>query len=336
MTKQAVFRLLLATFAVTALVNSSYAREVEAPGELNRSAPLDLSARTLRRAARVSRLRVFIVDTRDQAACSAFRHVLETMRPARVEDQASRLCEMNSDEPIVSVVAIDEADSEAFRRALNLRSLEASDQKLATAAREFALRPGESSGVLWTSPQGVVKWDKPKTVEDQQGIFDRGAYKRPAGTDETVSTYVAKPLAGVASYTMARQQGKSPLESFGSSIATSTFFWEYGFDSAPTAPAVQDLLLSPVVGAVLGEYLIGLEKSIRDHHGEVFGSKAAGSLTMAVINPAGTLSDAMNRAAGRRIIQNAHSELVLRRYNSDFGQQTNLIGVQMVFQFKPH
>lgn len=340
-TKQAVFRLTLATFAVTAFVNTSRAQE-----------PFDISERAIRRAVRdveldrksggvvlpsvfrrqvvndrVARLRVFTVDTRDQHACAALKQVLEKQSPARVEDKVSQLCDENSEERVKSVLLIDEMDSDAFRSELNRNLLVASDKNLINGTRDLALGKSPDSGILWASSDGVTKWDQPKSPEDQSPL-DRKPYQR-SGSDTVIK--VAQPLASAATYTMARHQGKSPIESLGYSVATSTFFWEYSVEGVVQSPRIQDLLVTPVVGAVLGEYFYNLGRHIGDNGGQMMGSKAAGSVAMVVLNPAGSLASVINQAAGKRIVQKSRSDLMLRRYNVE-GKQANLVGIQFTFE----
>ncbi len=352
MTKQAVFALTLATFAVTAFVNTSRAEESFGfNGSVEQRTP-DVSERAIRRAVRdlelerrsggvvfpsvfrrnvvnerVARLRVFTVDTRDQHACAALKQILEKLSPARVEDKASQLCDENSEERVKSVLLIDEFDSDAFRSELNRNLLVASDKNLIDGTRDLALGKSPDTGILWSSSHGVAKWDQPKTSEDQSPL-DRKPFQR-SGADTVFK--VAQPLASAATYTMARHQGKSPLESLGYSVATSTFFWEYSVEGMVQSPKVQDLLVKPFVGAVLGEYFYNLERRIDDNGGQIMGSKAAGSVAMVVLNPAGTLASAMNQAAGKRFVQKSRSDLMLRRYNVE-GKQANLVGIQFTFE----
>ncbi len=355
MTKQAVFRLTLATFAVTVFVNTSFAQD-------RAMRPLDISDRTIRRAVRdaeferkyghlpqaagpfrrkvreerVKRLRVFTIDTRDQAKCEALKKALANLQPMRFEDSASQLCDVTSSQPVASIVLIDQVDTVEFRKELDKNFLLSSEKNLATDTRNFAIGMGGAMGVLWMMPESVTKWDKQRLRETN--MFDNYIANIKAGpvwdNDPPIMNYVAHPIAGAATYTLARSNGRSPLESFGYSFAMSTFFWEYGFEALIEPPSYQDLIITPIIGAVLGESAHRLEQMIADDGGRLLDSKPLGSLAMVVLNPAGSFSKVVNRVAGSPVLQNSKAEFVMRRYKTQFGGESNMMGLQFSFDFK--
>ena len=59
------------------------------------------------------------------------------------------------------------------------------------------------------------------------------------------------PMGGTAYYQIARGNGLGPGASFISSLLASTF-WEY-FVEIPEHPSLNDMILTPTAGAVIGE-----------------------------------------------------------------------------------
>jgi hypothetical protein len=87
------------------------------------------------------------------------------------------------------------------------------------------------------------------SIENFEDAFTKGPR---ADDDEWYWNYLLHPLAGSESYLRARAQGCSPFDSFLFSAAASTV-WEFGFESWYERPSTQDLIVTPVAGAFLGE-----------------------------------------------------------------------------------
>ena len=105
-------------------------------------------------------------------------------------------------------------------------------------------------GTIWYFRNGVDErwsrgaewraWKRKMTAEDI--VFDGDHYNTNA---------VGHPLGGTAYYQIARGNGLGPGASFIASFLGSTF-WEY-FVEIPEHPSLNDLILTPAGGAVIGE-----------------------------------------------------------------------------------
>lgn len=291
----------------------------------------------------VAEIRIFTLDTRDRETCSAFERRLKELNPARgFADRPQRLCDnSNTAEGHVAQIAVAYPKNQnEFHTELDTKFLTNTDRTLANDTRNLAMGMVGTMGVLWAMPGEVTGWDKNAIRSNPDGIF--AEYKRniKAGPvwdkDDAFFNYFAHPAAGAAYYTLSRHNGKSPLESFGYSFAMSTFFWEYGFEAFAEIPSMQDLIITPVIGSLLGEAAFQYEKKIRERGGTVLGSKTLGSIALIILNPAGAFSDAVNRALGSKVIQSAKADLVLKRYTPDKSNealQSNFIGIQFSFRF---
>ncbi len=93
-------------------------------------------------------------------------------------------------------------------------------------------------------------------------------------------------MSGAAYHIVARHAGASAWESFGYGVLMSTFFWEYGIEAVAETPSIQDLILTPVIGSMLGEAFIKLEEYIYENDGLLLGPRRFGQLITGVMNPA--------------------------------------------------
>ena len=94
--------------------------------------------------------------------------------------------------------------------------------------------------------------------------------------DKFIFNYVLHPYAGAAYYMSARSCGFNCWGSFLYSFCISTFFWEYGFEAFNEIPSVQDLVITPVVGSLMGEGFYLIKRHIVDNGYRLLGSPVLG------------------------------------------------------------
>lgn len=147
--------------------------------------------------------------------------------------------------------------------------------------------------VLWAMPERVTHWDKQEMKE--KGIFwkwKRNINEGPVwDEDNWVLNWVTHPYCGGVYYMTARSSGFNRFESFGYSALMSTFFWEYGIESFAEVPSVQDLLITPVVGSVVGEGFFYAKKTIVKNDHKILKSKILGYTALMLMDPFNTILD---------------------------------------------
>lgn len=148
-------------------------------------------------------------------------------------------------------------------------------------------------GVLWVMPERATNWDKEEMRE--KGIFWKWKQNIKAGPvldkDDWVLNWITHPYCGGLYYMTARSNGFTVIESFGYSAIMSTFFWEYGIESFAEIPSVQDLIITPVVGSVVGEGFFYAKKSIVKHDKRILKSRALGITALFFMDPFNTILD---------------------------------------------
>ena len=107
----------------------------------------------------------------------------------------------------------------------------------------------------------AVLYGRPKlsgwSDEDKQNMFKkwRDNVSKPVWDDDTWwVNYVLHPYWGGAYYIRARERGFDQWQSFWYSALLSTP-WEYGAEVLAEPVSIQDMIVTPVLGSLVGEYL---------------------------------------------------------------------------------
>lgn len=142
-------------------------------------------------------------------------------------------------------------------------------------------------GVLEILPENATAWNKEELRKTpflkrwskhvRQGpVWDK---------DDHFINYVLHPYAGAAYYMGARSLGFNAWGSLLYCTAISTLFWEYGIEAFMEIPSIQDLIVTPVAGLLLGESFYILKRHIVNNGYELFGSKLLGNVAAFIIDP---------------------------------------------------
>jgi hypothetical protein len=107
-------------------------------------------------------------------------------------------------------------------------------------------------GVTAALPKDWTGWSA-NFVRDGINHMER-AYTNPPvwDTDSWFHNYVGHPYGGSVYYNTVRSQGATPAQSLFFSAVLSTQ-WEYFFEAFAEQPSIQDLVVTPVAGTILGE-----------------------------------------------------------------------------------
>ena len=107
-------------------------------------------------------------------------------------------------------------------------------------------------GVLMVMPKSVTRWQD-DYIQKARLNLNRAFSEPPIwDKDKWQINYVGHPIAGSLYYNTIRAKGGSPFQSFLFSTFVSTG-WEYLYEGVAERPSIQDLIVTPVVGSLLGE-----------------------------------------------------------------------------------
>jgi len=147
-------------------------------------------------------------------------------------------------------------------------------------------------GLLYLLPEDVTSWDKKNFTF--KNIFGKWWDNVTAGpvwdNDKWYWNYLAHPYWGGMYYMSARSLGYNAVYSFLYTAAMSTFLWEYGIEALAEIPSKQDLIITPVAGAVVGELFYLAKREIIKNDYRVLNSKILGHTTAFLIDPVNELA----------------------------------------------
>ena len=281
-----------------------------------------------------------IVDTEDQESCQQVigyingNNIKESQKSLRLDDLCTH---SNNPEDRYRTVTVMWETSEEYLTPLKLNFLKNSENNIVNDTRNLSYLMLAGAGIIWALPESISKWNKKDVTTT--GFFSKWKNNVTQGPvidhDDPVVNYVGHPISGAAYYMVARTQGFSAMQSFGYSVLMSTFFWEFGFEAFAEKPSIQDLIVTPVIGSILGEVFYNWSLKIEANNGKVLNSKGLGSVILFLLNPAGELSQKINHLLGSRVVRKAETDFVMSRKTDHFfpGLQSNYIGIYLKFSF---
>lgn len=186
-------------------------------------------------------------------------------------------------------------------------------------------------GVLWISPEDFSNWDK-------DAIRDKGWCRSwkdnvkagPVNDDDCfLMNGIMHPWGGAMYYMSARGSGFRCWESFLYSSLLSTFMWEYGLEAFAEVPSWQDLIITPVVGSVLGEGFFVLKGKVVKNDRRVLNSRLLGTTSLILMDPINEITDLLGYKTKHKV-QATSSFIPINTFG--YNSQT-VLGVQLKLQF---
>ena len=279
---------------------------------------------------------VLTIDTRKQESCLAIQNQLrEVMNSAEVET----LCDENVGQPLVSVIRLDgRNETVEFSLYIDLSN----SNKLVKETRNVGILGLGVMGAIFALPEEISHWDRKDMKLNVLGAkWKNNVRNGPVwDKDDLAINYIGHPYSGAVYYVVARHAGYSAWQSFGYSAIMSSFFWEYGLEAFAEKPSIQDLIVTPIIGALIGEKFYEWDKEIRAKDGELLNSKRLGSTALFLMNPAGEISKGMNKLIdNQNFIKDAKTYVVVRNETapavngSNRIKQKDFIGLKFEFKF---
>lgn len=186
-----------------------------------------------------------------------------------------------------------------------------------------------SFGILYAMPESVTNWDKEAMKEN--GITYKWKQNVKAGPvwdeDDWVLNWITHPYSGGVYYMTARSSGFTWYESFLYSAFMSTCFWEYGIEAFAEIPSKQDLIITPVIGSIVGEGFFYCKKTILKNDRRVLKSRFLGYTSLFLMDPFNTLLDSFGYK------ERTQTQLGLAPIDFDRGSNKAIWGVNLNVRF---
>ncbi len=168
-------------------------------------------------------------------------------------------------------------------------------EKIYTDSAYLQFFGAASIGIIAMLPEGISKWsEEDKKVASIDSLLKKHSDHINEGPiwdeDEWAVNYIGHPVSGSFYYVWGRQVGLNWGESTVLSALMSTFFWEYGWESFAETASIQDIVSTPLLGAIMGEGANYLYDKVMQNDGMVYDSVILGSVARALLNPIGELN----------------------------------------------
>ncbi len=268
------------------------------------------------------------VDTHDQSVCERIRYDL-------VNDIGIESPDMNRENFCDSkkgrYVHVIRFDQENERPAI---FSDATENNFKEKVKDFTIIGVGMMALLAAAPRSFTNWgDSP--FNDPLKKWRKNVGSKPVvDKDDWAVNYVGHPYSGGAYYVVARKAGFSPMEAFGFSAFMLTFWWEYGLEAFAERPSIQDLIITPVIGALFGEAMYTWNKNIEANGGKILGSKFLGTLGLIATDPAGSIMNGVNRLTRNRFIYSSQINFGLNQHPPDAWDPSSQRKYEMGLQLK--
>ena len=187
-------------------------------------------------------------------------------------------------------------------------------------------------GVIYFMPESLSQWDDDAKNGNPLKKWDDNVNDLRRDGDDWGINYIGHPYFGATYYVRARNRGFDRQGSFWYSVAMSTIY-EYGIEAVFEPVSVQDLVFTPVGGAVIGEYfMIGRQKII--NRVTATGEQSAwDTLGLFLTDPIGVINKKVMKTFGREYnakleLQPIISPAFLQRDSENKNKADAIYGVQ--------
>jgi hypothetical protein len=109
-------------------------------------------------------------------------------------------------------------------------------------------------GVLYIAPESISGWSEEDKANYSFNKWKENVRNPTWDDDAWWINYITHPYWGAAYYIRGRERGLEPMSAFWFSALLSTLF-EFGAEALFEQPSYQDLVVTPIAGALIGEYL---------------------------------------------------------------------------------
>lgn len=146
-------------------------------------------------------------------------------------------------------------------------------------------------GILYISPESFSGWSEEQKQSNYGDKWRSNVSQVVWDEDEFYVNYVLHPYWGATYYTRGRERGLSRSGAFWFSALQSALY-EFGTEAFFEKPSIQDLIVTPVFGSLLGMYF----ETLRDGIKKRAGSLSVGDKTLLVItDPLGAIGHQLDR-----------------------------------------
>jgi hypothetical protein len=153
-------------------------------------------------------------------------------------------------------------------------------------------------GALYFAPESVSSWSDEQKEEYSLSIWWDNVTHPKMDSDDVYINYVLHPYWGGAYYVRARERGYSDKQAFWYSVFLSSAY-EFGAEALFENPSIQDLIVTPVVGSMVGKYFIRVRGDIVDRDAQGLARTTRDKWVWVLTDPLGALNTRVDALLGR-------------------------------------
>jgi hypothetical protein len=117
-----------------------------------------------------------------------------------------------------------------------------------------------SIGILYILPENMSGWSDEQKEEYSLSRWWYNVRHPTWDSDDFFINYITHPYWGAAYFVRARERGYTNRESFWYSAMLSAMY-EFGAEALFEQPSIQDLIVTPVLGSLLGRYFMSVREN---------------------------------------------------------------------------
>lgn len=182
-----------------------------------------------------------------------------------------------------------------------------------------------ATGVMLMLPDDVTNW----TGTKGNNIFEKwwsNIKKGPVvDKDGFIVNYILHPYSGAVYYMNARSAGYNTWQSLAYVTIVSSFIWECGLEAFLESPSWQDLISTPIIGAIMGEAFYMWKRNIRSNNYILLGSRTLGKVITFIIDPVSEIMDVILKRHHNKV-KNWNLEVSIPSFN-----RHSLLSLRMTF-----
>jgi len=193
--------------------------------------------------------------------------------------------------------------------------------------------------VLYLLPESVTNWTEEQRSEYSLKTWWDNVRSPQWDTDDFYLNYVLHPYWGAAYYVRSRERGYDERASLWYSFAMSAAF-EFGVEALFEEPSIQDIIVTPVAGAILGEYFMGVRSRTQALYAPGEPMAFRHRAVLALTDPIGALNSQVSswlgieegNASFRPYITTGARPQALR-FDGDRGPDDTIYGIRLYYRW---
>lgn len=181
-------------------------------------------------------------------------------------------------------------------------------------------------GLLYLMPQSVSQWDDDQKRGNIFRKWNDNVRNLRRDKDNWEINYIGHPYFGSAYYVRARQRGfdRQGALLYGTVMST---IYEYGIEALFEPASIQDLIFTPVGGAIIGEYFMTAREKILRGVNQRGYATTGDNIKLFLTDPLGVINKKVDKAFGYQEASIDLMPLVSRVHGNSHSLPT-LVGLQ--------